>query len=207
LSGEDDLIGVDWLRILESTIKKTRGHRIKPQTKQRSIRVYEMAFKKSQIINYEMRSDHMALKETILAEIKTAMKSQAAVRLSALRFLQSAVKNKEIELRPNTISDQDIIAVVKKICNQHKDSIEQYTSAGRHDLVDQEKAQLVVLEEFLPKQLSREELEKMVTDVIKEVGASSIKDMGNVIKATIAKTGGAADNRIVSEIVKAKLVN
>ncbi len=149
----------------------------------------------------------MALKETILAEIKTAMKSQAAVRLSALRFLQSAVKNKEIELRPNTISDQDIIAVVKKICNQHKDSIEQYTSAGRHDLVDQEKAQLVVLEEFLPKQLSREELEKMVTDVIKEVGASSIKDMGNVIKATIAKTGGAADNRIVSEIVKAKLVN
>lgn len=147
----------------------------------------------------------MGMKETVLSEIKTAMKNQDAVKLSALRMLQSAIKNKEIELRPNAISDQDIMAVIKKICNQHKDSIEQYTKANRQDLVDQEKAQLNVLEGYLPKQMSREDVEKIIMQVIAEVKATSAKDMGTVMKATIAKTGGAADNKIVSEIVKAKL--
>lgn len=133
------------------------------------------------------------------------MKNQDAVKLSALRMLQSAIKNKEIELRPNAISDQDIMAVIKKICNQHKDSIEQYTKANRQDLVEQEKAQLNVLEGYLPKQMSREDVEKIIMQVIAEVKATSAKDMGTVMKATIAKTGGAADNKIVSEIVKAKL--
>jgi uncharacterized protein len=147
----------------------------------------------------------MGMKETVLADIKTAMKNQDAVKLSALRMLQSAIKNKEIELRPNAITDQDIMAVIKKISNQHKDSIEQYTKANRQDLVDNEKAQLNVLEAYLPKQMSREDVEKIITQVIAEVKATSAKDMGTVMKATIAKTGGAADNKLVSEIVKAKL--
>lgn len=147
----------------------------------------------------------MAMKETILGDIKTAMKNQDAVKLSALRMLQSAVKNKEIELRPNAITDQDIMGVIKKICNQHKDSIEQFNKAGRQDLADNEKAQLAVLEVYLPKQLSREEVENMVAGVIKETGASSIKDMGTVVKAVIAKAAGAADGKLVSELVKAKL--
>ena len=147
----------------------------------------------------------MGMKETILTEIKTAMKNQDAVRLSALRMLQSAIKNKEIELRPNAITDQDIMAVIKKICNQHKDSIEQYTKANRQDLVDQEKAQLNVLESYLPKQMSREDVEKIITQVIAELKATTAKDMGAVMKGTIAKTGGAADNKLISEIVKAKL--
>lgn len=147
----------------------------------------------------------MGMKETILADMKEAMKSQNAVKLSALRFLQSAVKNKEIELRPNAITDQDVIAVIKKICNQHKDSIEQFTNANRLDLVDNEKMQLAVLEGYLPKQMSREELEKVVSAVIAEVKASSAKDMGVVMKGVLAKTAGTADGKMVSEIVKSKL--
>jgi uncharacterized protein YqeY len=147
----------------------------------------------------------MPMKETILSDMKAAMKSQDAVRLSALRFLQSAIKNREIELRPNAITDQDILSVLKKICNQFKDSIEQYTNANRLDLVDQEKAQLKILETYLPTMMSREELEKIITQVIAETKATSAKDMGTVMKATIAKTAGAADNKMISELVKAKL--
>ncbi|MEQ1665144.1 MAG: GatB/YqeY domain-containing protein [Bdellovibrionales bacterium] len=146
------------------------------------------------------------MKETILADLKVAMKNQEAEKLSAIRFLQSAIKNKEIELRPNAITDADILAVLKKICNQHKDSIEQYTKANRKDLVDQEAAQLKIMEHYLPKQMSREDLEKIITQVIAETKASSVKDMGAVIKATIAKTAGAADNKTISEIIKTKLV-
>lgn len=149
----------------------------------------------------------MGMKETILSEMKEAMKSQDATRLGALRFLQSAIKNKEIELRPNAITDQDVTAVIKKICNQHKDSIEQYTKAGRQDLVDQEKSQLAVLEGYLPKQMSRDEVEKLVAQVISETGAKSVKDMGTVIKAAMAKAAGAADGKMLSEVVKAKLPN
>jgi uncharacterized protein YqeY len=147
----------------------------------------------------------MGMKETILADLKTAMKNQEAIKLSAIRFLQSAIKNREIELRPAAITDQEIMTVIKKICNQHKDSIEQFTKADRLDLVDNEKAQLTILEGYLPKQMPREDLEKIITEVMAELKASSIKDMGGVIKGVIAKTAGAADNKIISEIVKSKL--
>jgi uncharacterized protein len=147
----------------------------------------------------------MGLKETILADMKEAMKTQQTVKLSALRFLQAAVKNREIELRPATITDQEVMSVIKKICNQHKDSIEQFTKASRPDLVDQEVAQLKILETYLPKQMSREDIEKLVSSVIAETKASSIKDMGGVIKAVIAKAAGAADGKLVSELVKTKL--
>ncbi len=147
----------------------------------------------------------MAMKEIILNDMKNAMKAQDAVKLSALRFLQSAIKNKEIELRPKAIADQDVIAVIKKLCNQHKDSIEQYSKAARQDLVDNEQAQLKVIEAYLPKQMSREELEKVIVQIIAETKAASMKDMGAVIKATMAKTAGAADGKMISEIVKTKL--
>ena len=147
----------------------------------------------------------MAMKETILNDMKNAMKAQDALKLSALRFLQSAIKNKEIELRPKAIADQDIIAVIKKLCNQHRDSIEQYSKASRQDLVDIEQAQLKVIEAYLPKQMLRPELESVIAQVIVETKAASIKDMGAVIKATMAKTAGAADGKMISEIVKAKL--
>lgn len=147
----------------------------------------------------------MGLKEQVLADLKEAMKVKDEARLAAIRFLQAAIKNREIEVRPNAITEQDIIAVVRKLVNQLKDAITQYEQAGRTDLADKEKAQLKVVEGYLPAQMSREDLEKVIAQVMTEVNAQSIKDMGNVIKGVITKTAGAADNKLISEIVKSKL--
>lgn len=147
----------------------------------------------------------MGLKEKILDDMKNAMKSQEADRLSAIRFLQSAVKNREIELRPNAINDQEIIGVIKKLVKQRQDSIEQFEKGGRKDLADKEKFELSVLETYLPKQMSADELGKVVAEVIAALGANSIKQMGAVIKEVQARTAGAADNRQVSELVKSRL--
>lgn len=147
----------------------------------------------------------MSLKEKVLADLKSAMKEKDEMRLSAVRLLQAAIKNKEIELRPNEITDADIIAVARKMTNQMKDSIEQYEKAGRQELVDKEKAQLVIVEDYLPQQMARADLEKLIDQVIQEVKATSMKEMGQVIKATMAKAAGAADGKLVSEIAKSKL--
>jgi uncharacterized protein YqeY len=147
----------------------------------------------------------MGLKETVLADLKEAMKNKDEARLAAIRFLQAAIKNREIELRPNAINDQEIIHVIKKICNQLKEAIEQFKNGGRPELADKEAAQLKVLESYLPQQMSRADLEKIIDLVIAETKAQSVKDMGNVIKSTIAKTQGAADNKLISEIVKGRL--
>ncbi len=147
----------------------------------------------------------MGLKEKILEDMKAAMKSQEADRLSAIRFLQSAVKNREIELRPNAIDDQEIIGVIKKLAKQRKDSIEQFEKAGRTDLADKEKFELTVLEGYLPSQMSSEQVTKIVEEVIAALGANSMKQMGAVIKEVQARTSGSADNKLISEVVKARL--
>jgi len=147
----------------------------------------------------------MGLKEKILEDMKAAMKSQEADRLGAIRFLQSAVKNREIELRPNAIDDQEIIGVIKKLAKQRKDSIEQFEKAGRTDLVDKEKFELSVLEGYLPSQMNAEQVTKVVEEVIAALGANSIKQMGAVIKEVQARTSGSADNKLISEVVKARL--
>lgn len=145
------------------------------------------------------------LKSRIMDDVKAAMKSKQADRLSAIRFLQSAIKNKEIDLRPNEITDEDIMGVIKKSAKQRKDSIEQYEKAGRQDLVDKEKFELSVIEEYLPAQMSEQQVAGIVDEVIAALGASSMKDMGSVMKEVQAKTAGAADGKIVSQLVKAKL--
>ena len=148
----------------------------------------------------------MDLRERIMADVKTAMKEKESLKLNTLRFLQSAIKNREIELRPNPISGDEILGVLKKTVKQRKESIEQYTAAARQDLVDQETAELKILETYLPPQLSREQVEKIVSEVIAALGAKTVKDMGAVMKETISRTAGSADNKIVSELIKAKLV-
>lgn len=147
----------------------------------------------------------MGVRDQILADMKTAMKAKDAARLEAVRFLQAAIKNKEIEVRPKEMTDEDALSCVKKVAKQLKDAIEQYEGAGRKELADKEKAQLAVIETYLPAQLPKEQLEKIIEEVIAETGASSMKDMGNVIKGTIAKTQGAADNKTISEIARLKL--
>lgn len=147
----------------------------------------------------------MGLKEKILEDIKEAMKSKQAERLSTIRFLQAAVKNREIELRPEAITDQEVMAVIKKLAKQRKDSISEFEKAGRTDLVDKEKFELSVLEEYLPAQLSEAQVAAIVDEAIKTLGANSPKQMGAVIKEVMAKTGGQADGKMISELVKSKL--
>jgi uncharacterized protein YqeY len=147
----------------------------------------------------------MELLPKIMNEIKEAMKSKDALKVSTLRFLQSAIKNREIELRPQPMSNDEVMAVLKKLVKQRKESIEQYKAGGRQDLVDQESAELKILETYLPAQMSKDQVEQLVADVITSTGAKSIKDMGSVMKEVLARSQGSADNKLVSEIVRAKL--
>ena len=140
-----------------------------------------------------------------MADVKSAMVSRDTLKLNTLRFLQSAIKNKEIELRPNPIALDDVMSVIKKIVKQRKESIEQFQAAGRQDLVDQEAAELKIMETYMPAQMSKEQVEKLVAEVIAATGAKTIKDMGNVMKEAQARSGGLADGKMMSEIIKAKL--
>ncbi|NCN41953.1 GatB/YqeY domain-containing protein [bacterium] len=147
----------------------------------------------------------MSLREQILADMKEAMKAREADRLSAIRMLQAAIKNKEIEVRPNELSEQDALGVVRKLAKQRKDSIEEYTKANRVDLADKEKYELSVLEAYLPAQLSKEQVEKVVAEVMESLGATEMKQMGAVVKEVQTRTAGTADGKTISEIVKSRL--
>ena len=147
----------------------------------------------------------MEIREKIMADIKTAMIAKDSVKLNTLRFLNSAIKNKEIDSRPEPITAEDIMGVIKKLVKQRKESIDQFTTAGRMDLADQESAELKVLEAYMPSQMSREQIEAMITDIIAATGAKTIKDMGTVMKEAQAKSAGNADGKILSEVIKAKL--
>jgi len=147
----------------------------------------------------------MSLKEQIETDTKTAMKARDKDTVSALRMVTSAVKNKMIEVRPNELTDDDVIGVLKKLSKQRKDSIEQFQKAGRDDLVEQEQKELSVLEKYLPEQMGEDQITEIVSATIAELGASSMKDMGKVMGAVTGKTQGAADNKLVSQIVKAQL--
>ena len=147
----------------------------------------------------------MSLREQISGDIKSAMKEKNMAKLNALRMVQSAFKNREIELRPNPMSEDEHLVVIKKLVKQRKESIETYQQAGRQDLVDAETAELKLLESYLPAQMGREQIEKIVAEVIAATGISSVKQMGVVMKEVQARTAGAADNKIVSEVIKSKL--
>lgn len=147
----------------------------------------------------------MEIREKIMSDMKAAMRDKDQVRLDTIRFLQAAIKNKEIDSRPNPLTADDVMAVIKKAVKQRKESIEQYQAANRQDLVDKEVAELKVIEAYLPQQMSKEQIEALVVQTIAELKASSIKDMGPVMKAVSAKTAGSADNKLVSEVIKSKL--
>jgi uncharacterized protein len=147
----------------------------------------------------------MSLREQISGDIKTAMKARESDKLNALRLVQSAFKNREIELRPNPMSEDECILVLKKLVKQRKESVETYTTAGRKDLADAEAKEMALLETYLPAQMGRDQIEKIVVEAMAETGAKTVKEMGIVMKAAQAKAGGAADNKILSEIIKSKL--
>jgi len=143
----------------------------------------------------------MTLQERIQQEMKTAMLAKDAERLGTLRLLKSAIGYAQIEKKTDHLSDAEVIAITQKEIKKRHDAIEQYTTGGRPELADKEKRELTVLTSFLPQPLSAEELEKLVQTTIQELGASSKKDMGSVIKATQAKVAGRADGKSISAVV------
>lgn len=143
----------------------------------------------------------MGLRENIDADLKVALKSGAKEKVSTLRMLIAALKNKQIDKR-RPLTDEEVIETVRSLIKQRKDSIEQFAKGGRQDLVEKETAEAAILEAYLPQQLSREEVEVMVRAAIAETGAQGSKDMGKVMKALIPKIGGRADGKLVSELVK-----
>lgn len=147
----------------------------------------------------------MALKERLLEDIKTAMKSKDAKRLEVLRFANAAIKNREIELRPNPVTDSDVLGVFQKLTKQRIDSIEQYRAANREDLASQEESELAILKEYLPTPLSEAELKALVQESITAMNATTIKDMGKVMKDAQERAQGRADNKLLSQYIKEKL--
>src|SRR5215203_3894351 len=147
----------------------------------------------------------MSLSKQIVSDLTTAMKAQDAARTSTLRMVKAAMMNRQIE-KGSELDDVEVQKLLRSLVKQRRDSIEQYEKAARQELVDKEKAEIDVIETYLPKAASQEEIEQAVAAAIAETGATSIKDMGKVMKATqVALAGKNADGRFVSEIVKAKL--
>ena len=147
----------------------------------------------------------MSLKERIISDLTAAMKAKDAARLSTLRMVKASVMNREIE-KGSALTEEELTKAMQSLVKQRRDSIEQYEKAGRQELAEKERAEIEVIESYLPQAASREEIEAAVTAVITETSASSMRDMGLVMKNVQARLAGRnADGRTVSEIVKARL--
>ena len=149
----------------------------------------------------------MSLFEQIDKDYVQAYKAKDAVRLSVLRLLKTAVKNRLVELRRpgGTLSDEEMMDVIIKEGKQRQDSIEQYTAANRPDLAQKEAEELAVIQEYLPQPLSAEELGRLIEETITAVGAASPRDMGKVISAIMSTHKGRVDGKQLSEAVKQRL--
>src|SRR4051794_24394020 len=143
----------------------------------------------------------MAVAEKIAQEIKSAMLAKDADRLSTLRMLKSAMGYAQIEKKTDALSDADAVSMVQKEVKKRRDSVEQFEKGGRPELAEKEKKEITILEEFLPKALSPDELEQLVKATIQELGATSKKEMGPVIKAVQAKAAGRAEGKTISALV------
>ncbi|HEX2540484.1 MAG TPA: GatB/YqeY domain-containing protein [Caldimonas sp.] len=148
----------------------------------------------------------MSLKDRISDDMKTAMRAKDAPRLLTIRGLMAAIKQREVDERIS-LDDAAIVAIVDRLCKQRKDSIEQFTAGGRQDLVDKEKAELAVLEGYLPARLGADAIAAEVAALIGEAGASGPGDMGKVMAAAKARFSGRADMSLVSSAVKAALAS
>lgn len=150
----------------------------------------------------------MSLKEQIDAQIKLAMKAKDKVRLETVRSIKKVILEKEVSVRPSGqegLTEAQELEVLTQLAKQRRESIEQYRQAGRQDLAENEAAELAIIEEYLPRQLSEAEVEAAITEIIAQVGATSLKDLGKVMGPVMQQLKGQADGKRVQEIVKAKL--
>ena len=149
----------------------------------------------------------MSLKDQIVADLTAAMKAKDAARTSTLRMLKAAIVNREIE-KGGELDDDELAKLLRTQVKQRRDSVEQYQKGGRQDLADKETTEIAVIESYLPQAASVEEIERAVASAMAETGATSMKEMGAVMKATMVLLAGKnPDGRIVSETVKKKLTS
>jgi uncharacterized protein len=147
----------------------------------------------------------MSLLDEINLALTAAMKAQDAPRLSTLRMVKAALKNREID-KMSALDATESIKVLQSLVKQRRDSIEQYVNAGRNELADKEAVEIKVIEEYLPAAMDESAIATIVDQVVTEIGASDAKDMGRAMKAVMAKlTGEAVDGKVVSALVKARL--
>ena len=147
----------------------------------------------------------MRLRDKINGDLTAAMKAKEAARLSVLRMMKAAVKNKEIEIRAE-LEDPQVVQVLSTLIKQRKDSIEQFTRGGRNDLAEKEAAEIKTIEEYLPAGVPDEEISAVVDQVVRETGATGIKDLGNVMKQCMARFAGRlVDGKKVNAQVRSRL--
>lgn len=153
-----------------------------------------------------------SLKQKIEDNLKEALKAKQMPRVSTIRLILSSVKNKEIELRGlgkiklgDALDDDGLLKLLSTLAKQRQESMDMFAKGGRQDLVDKEKAELDIIMSYLPSQLSSSEVEKVIDEVVKELGASGMKDVGPVMKTVMVKLSGKADGKLVSDLVRKKL--
>jgi uncharacterized protein YqeY len=129
------------------------------------------------------------------------MKASDTLRVSTLRLIKSAIKNREID-KGAELTDEDILQVLGSLLKQRTESVEMYRKGGREDLAEKEEAEIRIIQSYMPEPLSDDELKALIEETVKETGASSMKDMGRVMKAVMAKVKGRADGRKVNEMVR-----
>lgn len=146
----------------------------------------------------------MSLAEKISVDVKNALKSGDKSRLSILRMIKSSIKNKEIE-KSEALTDEETSAILRSFLKRANESIEQFTIAGRADLVEKEKEESEIIQNYLPRQLNEDQTREIVSNAISEVGATGPGDMGKIMKAIMAKASGQVDGKLASKLVKEML--
>jgi len=146
----------------------------------------------------------MSLEERLIDEMKQAMKSNDKARLSTIRMIRTAVKNKEIDLR-NKLDDDEILRVIQGMVRKSEEAVEQFKAGGRMDLVEKETKEIEILRSYLPQALSKEDVIRIIDESIRETEASSLKDLGKVMKSVMPKLTGKADGKLINQLVKERL--
>lgn len=146
----------------------------------------------------------MSLKDELMSDLKVAMREKNKLNKSVITMLRAAIKQVEVDQRVE-LSDDEIVSIIAKQIKQKNNAIEEFTKGEREDLVEEAKQEIAFLMKYLPEQLTEEELRSLINDVITELGASTMKDMGKVMGALNPKIQGKADTKLVSTIVKEKL--